>query len=87
MSILSVGIVFMNLFACANDPKVAVEEITDASDVPTPSENLDTEESEESNPEDALENNDPVTVDYGIDDENSLLYVQVWKDEEAVVDK
>ena len=57
------------------------EDDIEADDIPNPSENQAdeiTEEEEEEYEEAAAE-----TIEYAFNDEDSLLYVQVWKDESA----
>tara|TARA_R100000458_G_C8266871_1_gene241881 strand:+ start:273 stop:1865 length:1593 start_codon:yes stop_codon:yes gene_type:complete len=60
----------MAIFACGETTKEQTPEIADIEDVPTPSADVD--------PEDSLD--EDVTVGYWFNDTDSLLYVQVYKD-------
>ena len=92
-TILSLSIAF--LVSCAAE-EVAVdtqqqEELEEVEDIPVPSQDREEEEEEEAPSQDEADEQETeqdidepaLTVNYGFVDSESLLYVQVWKDESA----
>tara|TARA_A100001515_G_scaffold91598_1_gene73030 strand:+ start:945 stop:2474 length:1530 start_codon:yes stop_codon:yes gene_type:complete len=67
------NIIFLLLLACGAPPIEKSDEISDVGDIPTPSADLD--------PEDSI--SEDVTANYIFGDEDSLLYVQVYKNLDA----
>ncbi len=67
------NLIFLLLLACGEITTEQVDELNNVDDIPTPSAEVD--------PEDSL--NEDVTVDYDFDDTDSLLYVQVYKNLDA----
>jgi len=55
------------------------EELSDVEDIPTPSDNIPEEEEDNDSGNDDTPP-EPVTVNYDFDEQDSLLYVQVYKD-------
>ena len=76
------------LVACETEeqevtPSETAEEITDVDDIPTPSEQVEESESDDTNTQEEDNTPAPVTIDYRFSDAESLLYVQVFKDTTA----
>ena len=67
------NIIFLLLLACGTPAIEKSDELSDVDDIPTPSADLD--------PEDSI--SEDVTANYIFDDEDSLLYVQVYKNLDA----
>ena len=67
------NLIFLLLLACGDNITTQKEDITSIDDIPTPSAEVD--------PEDVID--EDVTANYIFDDEDSLLYVQVYKNLDA----
>jgi len=78
-------------FGCSGADPIPVEEYSDASDVPTPSDDLDDVDDNTdtglsdtgSEEEDEDDEEEATVVEYTFTDAHSLIYVQVWKNEDA----
>ena len=72
------SIYILGLLLACNEPTTEQSEtIEDVTDIPTPSDTID----EDTGVEEVQDT--PVTTEYGFDDNDSLLYVQVYKDPDA----
>ena len=74
----------IGLLSCVNSPVPLppYQEDISSEDIPIPSAQLGDEEEEEEIEEDP--DAEPVTQDFSFDDSESLLFVQVWKDESSL---
>lgn len=82
-SILSILFSIVGCGQQSDVPQSQGEEITDVEDIPTPSDDLDNEDGTADNTDPTEDNPGPVTLSYTFGDSDSLLYVQVYKDEDA----
>ena len=87
---LRLSSILVFLSACAVEPTEGIEDepdtIDDVDDIPSPSDDLDADSGwaeDTQSPDDSTDPEPAETIAYNFDDSQSLLYVQVWKDEEA----
>ena len=82
-SVLSILFSIVGCGQQSDVPESQGEEITDVEDIPTPSDDLDNDSGTDDNTDPTEDDPAPVDITYTFGDADSLLYVQVYKDESA----